>query len=89
MSRELAKQQIANYLRGKQGIKGVELASDPNVVYALAQENESFHDVTEELVLENKVVEIEYSVPSIPYRLKSFFLPEGSVVHRIRGQKAE
>lgn len=83
MSKEEVKQLLADHLRGKQGLKGVELASQAAHILG----KESFHEVIEELIVEGKVVEIEYSVPSIPYRLKSFFLPEGSVVHRVRGQR--
>ena len=87
MSREKTKERLSNYLRGKQGDKGVEFASDIEVIEALG--DQSFHEVMEELVEEGRVVEIEYTVPSIPYRLKSFFLPEGAVIHRIRGQQEQ
>jgi len=84
MSRVLVKQKIMDYLRRTQGVKAVELASSPEIVLAL--ENESFGEVVEELVADHEIVEIEYVVSNIPYRLKSFFLPGGSVVHRVRGQ---
>ncbi|MGW8177520.1 MAG: hypothetical protein ACWGQW_01820 [bacterium] len=84
MSREEVKQKLGDILRGRQGCKAVEFASDPKVIDALG--DHSFHEVLEEMVEEGKIVEIEYTTPSIPYRLKSFFLPGGSEVHRVRGQ---
>jgi hypothetical protein len=87
MSKEKVKDKLTSYLRGKQGVKGIELASDIEVIKALG--DQSFHEVMEELVEERRVVEIEYTIPSIPYRLKSFFLPEGAVIHRIRGQQEQ
>lgn len=84
MSREEVKQKLADYIRGRQGLKAMDLASDVTVMNIT--KGEPLHELLEELVSESRVMEIEYSTPSIPYRLKSFFLPEGSVVHRVRGK---
>jgi len=84
MVNEMIKATLEGYIYMKQGVKAVTLASDEEVLKLLG--NESFHDVMEELISENRVVEIEYTVPSMPYRLKSFYLPGGSVVV-VRGQQ--
>ena len=84
MVSEQIKYEVECLVSMKQGIKAMELACDPEVLKILG--DESFHDVIEELITEKRIVEVEYVVPSIPYRLKSFYLPADSIVIRIRGQ---
>ena len=84
MTKEQVKEAVEKLICDKQGIKAVTLASDPEIYKVL--DNECFLDIMEELVKEGRVVEIEYSIPSMSYRVKSFYLPGGSVVG-VRGTK--
>lgn len=57
-----------------QGVKGGEL-----VVAGTVRFGEKFKlEVLEELVQEGRLVEIEYVLPSMDYRVKSFYLPGGA-----------
>lgn len=41
---------------------------------------ETYIKLVQKLIDEGRLVEVEYSVPAIPYRIKSFLLPAGSTV---------
>lgn len=73
-----AKQQVKAAINGRQGCKGTEvpalLAYWPEVLD---------HDLTkmlDELVQDGELVEVEYSLPCQPERVKSFYLPAGTEV---------
>ena len=62
-----------------QGCKAVELigklgAYKPTIIWP---------DILKEAILAGKVVEIEYTLPNMNYRVKSFILPGGT---EVRGQ---
>ena len=64
----------------KQGIKAVELAC---IAAKTAVENdwdmrEPFPDLLERMIQEGRIKEIEYCVPQLPQRIKSFLLPSGA-----------
>lgn len=67
---------------GLQGGKAVEVLS--HMASRSPEALESFHpDLPDELVREGKLVEVEYTLPTMAYKVKSFFLPAGTVV-RVR-----
>lgn len=71
---------ILDTLKAKQGCKAVELVSVPEI----ANCGYDPIDLISELVAEGKITEIEYTLPGMEYRLKSFYLPEGSSIRMMR-----
>lgn len=82
MTKEERKDQLVHLIDGKQGAKATELAADKRIFEILGKEN--LFDLLEELIEEKRVVEVEYSLPNMSYRLKSFLLPGGSEV-KVKG----
>lgn len=65
-----------------QGCKATELAK---AVSKQLAGNLTENEITEELnklVAAHELIEIEYTLPEMPYRLKSFYLPIGTIVRR-------
>jgi hypothetical protein len=64
-----------------QGLKSVEL-----VVRLLSDEtfkyvgDRNIVEILDSLVLEKRLIEICYVLPSMPYRIKSFYLPGDSII---------
>lgn len=81
--REEMKNKLQDIVCASQGIKAVDFASRKEVIDLL--HNEDFYDVIEEMIGEKRIVEIEYRLPNMKYRTKSFFLPGETEVDRIRG----
>ena len=73
---------MKTFVLGKQGCKAIDVATEANIIIACARENVELPDLLEEMVRESKLVEVEYSVPGMEYRTKSFLLPAGSTIHR-------
>ena len=75
MTRDEAKQAIIEVINNHQGCKSTEIPAG-----LLKKSVESIFDygisnLLEELVREDKVIEIEYTLPNMEYRIKSFYLP--------------
>ncbi len=85
ISREDAKEILVQYCEG--GIKHMDLI--PHLAkYCAAFPVFSKFDIPElleELVVENRLVEIEYVLPQYERTIKSFFLPVGTEIQSIRG----
>jgi len=67
-----------------QGIKAVELASSFVQDCQEAKLSLEWHDpcaILEHLVASGKLVEVEYVLPGLPFRTKSFYLPAGTQVN--------
>lgn len=45
-------------------------------------DNFDIPELIEELICEERIVEVEYSLPSLPGRAKSFLLPAGTVINK-------
>jgi hypothetical protein len=72
----------------KQGIKATELAC---IAAKAAVENnwdrrEPFPDLVERMIQEGRIKEVEYCVPQIPQRIKSFLLPSGARIRLDQGE---
>jgi len=65
---------ITDIINSKQGMKATELAVEMFVY------GEDWLDVIDDMVKEGKIVEVEYTLPTLSYRIKSFYLPAGTVV---------
>jgi hypothetical protein len=73
------KEIIRKTVNSHQGIKSVELvlevmqqASDMNITI--------YEDALMELIEERGIVEIEYTLPQMDYRVKSLYLPKDTIV---------
>jgi hypothetical protein len=78
MTREEVKKRIGEAVAGVQGCKGPEIPS--LIADFIGEVSGELTEILEEMVREKLLVEIEYSVPNLPMRLKSFYLPAGSLV---------
>lgn len=81
MTRKEAKDCLALAIKNANGCKGTE-------VPLLVKENifEIKDDITnllEEMVEEGLIMEVQYVLPHLPNRIKSFYLPKGTEVHVI------
>ena len=78
------KEVLVAIVNSHQGIKGTSLGVE--FVLATHKEGTEIPDdfdvvqVLEELVTAGELVEIEYAVPEMEYRVKSFYLPKGSLI---------
>jgi hypothetical protein len=77
MKREEIKQVITDVVTRMQGCKATELASDESLVPLPIND---FPGLLEEMIKEGRLVEIEYILPHLSYRIKSFLLPPGTEV---------
>ena len=79
------KQLIVSRVTSVQGCKATELCVMPELVMAVKHGALSeLPDILEEMIREGMLVEVEYELPSMPDRLKSFLLPAGAVI-KVRG----
>jgi hypothetical protein len=78
MNKEEVKTFLVEKIVGLQGIKATELFSLPEVAVDLREFN--IIDLMDELIGEGRIVEIEYALPEMNWRLKSFYLPAGTRV---------
>jgi hypothetical protein len=84
MNKEQAAKIVLQLVENKQGVKATELA--PYLV-----ENQDIHypwvDLIYELIQKGELVEVEYVLPQLNYRAKSFLLPKGATVNVIASGK--
>lgn len=88
MTRNEAKDLIVKTIEAMQGMKATELAAMPEVVLPLSLVQLELPDLIDELVEEGRLTEVEYSVPELHWRAKSFLLPANSQV-RLLGKQFE
>jgi hypothetical protein len=81
MTEDNLKKMIVDHVVGVQGCKATELAIVPEIAVACRSIGISFNRIISDLVDEGQLIEIEYSVSNLPDRVKSFFLPPGSVLY--------
>jgi len=63
------------------GIKGVSLASNIAVqLNVMGVSSTEYFKILDEMVEKGEIVEIEYTTPAMPDRIKSFYLPKGSKI---------
>lgn len=82
MTKNEAKNIIIGMINEKQGCKATELAAD---LVLMNFENHKPLSLLNELVQEKRIIEIEYILPQMDYRVKSFYLPIGAKV-RVLGE---
>jgi len=76
MTKQEAKTALVEKVAFYQGIKAVQLVADltPDLI------DFDIPLLLEELVSENKLIEIEYALPNMNWRLKSFYFPAGTAI---------
>ncbi len=82
MTRDELKVFIVKKVTEANGIKGTQLVADiaiePGIRECLG--THEIPDLLDELVSEGSIVEIEFIVPRMTYKIKSFYLPKGSEI---------
>lgn len=84
MTKDEAKAALLDKIVGLQGIKVTQLASEPEIVMGL--QGFDIPDLLDEMVQEGKIMEIEYVLPDMQWRCKSFYLPVGTKVRVIENK---
>jgi hypothetical protein len=74
------KELIVERVESVQGCKGMELVTWIVSNHPGKHDPPSFPDTLNELVREGKLVEVAYSLPTMRYREKGFYLPAGKEV---------
>jgi len=77
MNKDELKAKIVQKVRSVQGCKMMELVTNHELVVGHDYDLEF---VINELINENELVEVEYALPNMDYRIKSFILPGGTKV---------
>lgn len=85
MTRDEAKAKCLERIIALQGVKATQLIADEGI-FEVIKDGFDVCEICDELVAEGKILEVEYSVPELSFRAKSFFLPGGSFV-RIIGEE--
>jgi hypothetical protein len=81
----IIKNLIVAAIEGKQGCKTTELIVIPSLIQAVVEMRGDFMALIQELIDEGRIIEIEYTVPNLDWRIKSFLLPAGSTIHWPKG----
>ena len=74
-TKQLFKEAIIEAVTRLQGCKATELAAEHNLIGV-----KNLPQLLAELVKEGKILEVEYVLPNMKYRIKSFLLPAGTKV---------
>lgn len=70
---------IKKTVNNNQGIKATELVLE--VMHQSSDMNlDAYEDALMELIKEGEIVEVEYTLPQMDYRVKSWYLPKDTVV---------
>jgi hypothetical protein len=77
LSRNQIKNKIIAFVTNKNGCKAIEVCTDEEIAVSSYP---IFPELIEELRNEGKLCEVAYVLPTIPYRIKSFLLPIGTLV---------
>jgi hypothetical protein len=80
MTKEKAKDFLVNKINSLNGIKATELVCNEEVIIELGLDDHDVPTLLDELVQENRIMEVEYVVPAMKWRIKSFYLPIGSEI---------
>jgi hypothetical protein len=60
------------------GCKATELVTDLAVAFKGDVDFLQLSDILDKLIASNEIIEIEYILPDMDYRIKSFYLPKGT-----------
>lgn len=80
------KERISKIVNDSTGLKSTELAVKVVCEVPDCNTNEVLH-LIEELVKEGEIIELEYILPQINYRIKSIYFPKGTDILLKLGEK--
>lgn len=89
MTRQEAKLLLVKVVTERQGLKATDLmaevldddfVSDEERRNLMHQDDYELPDLIAELIGEGELIEVEYSLKTMPYRAKSFLLPKDTIV---------
>lgn len=83
LTKEKVKKLIQKVVESVQGIKATALIAEERLTPVLLSTEHNIVLLLNEMVELGDLVEVEYILPSIPYRVKSFLLPKGSKIGSI------
>lgn len=73
---------ILTTVNTRQGINGVHLVLNVmSIVGPMKLENDEYNQELEKLVESGEIVELEYVLPQMDYRIKSIYFPKGTIIH--------
>ena len=78
------KKMICDYVFAVQGCKVTQLVANEEIVLSCQATGLSLPKLVEELIESGELLEVEYTVPNLGFRAKSFLLPRGSEITRIK-----
>lgn len=85
MTKKQVRERLLRYITERQGAKGTELIADlfnralnNKEIKSIADAN--IPEMLETLVAEGRIVEVEYRLPLMAWRVKSFYLPKNTEV---------
>jgi hypothetical protein len=81
MTKNEAKNAIVTTIESLQGCKSTQLAAESNLINVFS--NFDLVSLIDEMIKEELLVEIEYVLPNMDWRCKSFLLPAKSQVRTI------
>ena len=80
MTRQEIKDAIVERVTANQGMKATQLAAEADLAIEANPFMDDIPEMYEELVREGRLLEIEYVLPNLPFRTKSFYLPAGTTI---------
>ncbi|MCH8860496.1 MAG: hypothetical protein IH843_05095 [Thaumarchaeota archaeon] len=92
------RKKISQRVADKQGCKMTELAAEIDLIEEAHNKNVNFVDEIYGMIRDGELVEVEYILPNIDYRIKSYLFPDGTdvkignehkLIASLRGQIAE
>lgn len=76
------KKTILKVVNNSQGVNNVDLALKVMAILNPQKfDIDEFSRVLTDLVISGEVLEIEYNLPTMDYRIKSFYLPKGTKIY--------
>lgn len=76
MTADKAKEMLLEKIVGLQGMKATQIATE----FAVELQDFNVPELLDQMVKEGKIIEIEYTLPEMTWRCKSFYLPGGADV---------
>lgn len=76
---------ILSHVNAAQGIKATQLAADVIIAIGGQAVDVDFVETLDQLIQDGEIVEIEYVLADMDYLVKSFLLPKGAKIRKLRG----
>lgn len=84
---QMLKNAMIQMVEDHQGMKSVDLVV--NMINHFPNSRIKFNEWIPELIEKGELVEVEYILPSMDYRVKSFLLPKGTKVRMLLSSQCE